>query len=205
MFYLTDSFVILSSLLLFILPVALGNGAVLVRAGKGIEYPDVEVCPLPVSSPKVLCDDAPSSRFAVLWKSRSSVTGCRCGSVPTPWQTSVSRCAVISLISLCLIEGKPPLWQLRAWSTVNLLPQAQWEGTCVLVAIHSVGRVRRGMHPCGVRSHVLGWVVWRASLKRPFLLKSSSILEGLQGVFLKFLMPLIFRIVFAGIELIFFL
>ena len=57
MFYLTDSFIILSSLLLFILPVALGNGAVLVRAGKGIEYPDVEVCPLPVSSPKVLCDD----------------------------------------------------------------------------------------------------------------------------------------------------
>ena len=57
MFYLTDSFVILSSLLLFILPVALGYGAVLVRAGKGIEYPDVEVCPLPVSSPKVLCDD----------------------------------------------------------------------------------------------------------------------------------------------------
>ena len=46
-----------SSLLLFILPVALGNGAVLVGAGKGIEYPDVEVCPLPVSSPKVLCDD----------------------------------------------------------------------------------------------------------------------------------------------------
>ena len=108
-------FVILSSLLLFILPVALGNGAVLVRAGKGIEYPDVKVCPLPVSSPKVLCDDvkaaatmsrrASSLRFAVLWKSRSSVTGCRCGSVPTPWQTSVSRCAVISLISLCLIKG----------------------------------------------------------------------------------------------------
>ena len=75
----------------------------------------------------------------------------------------------------------------------------------VLVAIHSVGRVCRGMHPCGVRSHVLGWVVWRASLKHPFLLKSSSIFEGLQGVFLKFLMPLIFRIVFAGIELIFLL
>ena len=37
-FYLTDSFVILSSLLLFFLPVALGYGAVLVRAGKGIEY-----------------------------------------------------------------------------------------------------------------------------------------------------------------------
>ena len=114
MFYLTDSFVILSSLLLLILPVALGNGAVLVGAGKGIEYPDVEVCPLPLSSPKVLSDDvkaAPSSRFAVLWKSRSSVTGCRCGSVPTPWQTFVSRCAVISLISLCLIEGKLPLWQ----------------------------------------------------------------------------------------------
>ena len=31
-FYLTDSFVILSFLLLFILPVALGNGAVLVGA-----------------------------------------------------------------------------------------------------------------------------------------------------------------------------
>ena len=57
MFYLTDSFVILFSLLLFILPVALGNGAVLLGAGKGIENRDVEVCPLPVSFPKVLCDD----------------------------------------------------------------------------------------------------------------------------------------------------
>ena len=55
--YLTDSLVILPPLLLLILPVALGNGAVLVRAGKGIECLDVKVCPLPISSPKVHCDD----------------------------------------------------------------------------------------------------------------------------------------------------
>ena len=72
----------------------------------------------------------------------------------------------------------------------------------VLVAIHSVGRVHFGMHSCGVRSHVLGWVVSRARLKRLFPLKSSSIFKELQGVFRKFLMLLFGRIV-SGIELFF--
>ena len=36
----------------------------------------------------------------------------------------------MSRISLCLIEGKPPLGQLRACSTVNLTPQTQWAGKC---------------------------------------------------------------------------
>ena len=107
----------------------------------------------------------PSSRFAVLWKSRSSVTGCRCGSVPTPWQTSVSRCAVISLISLCLIEGKPPLLQLRAWSTVNLLQQAQWEGRCFGCCWKLCGAkdVLLGMCCCIVRPSR------KSSFRSPFL------------------------------------
>ena len=74
-------------------------------------------CPsFPQKSSATMSKRTPSSRFATLWESRSSVTGCRCGSVPTPCQTSVSRWAVISLILLCLIEEKPPQWQLIPWS-----------------------------------------------------------------------------------------
>ena len=56
-FHIALLLLVVGLFLLFTLPVALGNGAVLVGAGKGIEYTDVEVCPLPVSSPKVLYDD----------------------------------------------------------------------------------------------------------------------------------------------------
>ena len=51
---------------------------------------------------------APSSMLAVLLVSLSSVTGCSTGSVPTLWQMSLMRCALISLISLWQIDGKPP-------------------------------------------------------------------------------------------------
>ena len=55
----------------------------------------------------------------------SPVIGCNSGSVQTSLQTSVSRLAVRSLISLCLIEGKPPLGLERTCSTENLAPVAQ--------------------------------------------------------------------------------
>ena len=71
---------------------------------------------------------APSSRLAVLCSNCSPVTGCRLGSVPTPWHTSLSRFAVMLRISLCRIEGKPPLEQLSACSMVKCWPQTQWEG-----------------------------------------------------------------------------
>ena len=43
-------------------------------------------------------------------------------------QTSESRLAVVSRISLCLIEGNPPLGHDRTWSTEKILPQAQVVG-----------------------------------------------------------------------------
>ena len=43
-------------------------------------------------------------------------------------QTSESRLAVMLRISLCLIEGNPPLGYDRAWSTEKFLPQAKVVG-----------------------------------------------------------------------------
>ena len=51
----------------------------------------------------------------------SPVMGCRGGSVDTLWHTSDKRAAVKSLISLCLIDGYPPLGHDSACSTVNSL------------------------------------------------------------------------------------
>ena len=72
---------------------------------------------------------APSSLFADLCASLSPVTGCKQGSVPTPWHISVKNSAVISLISLCRIEGKPPQEQLKACSIVNFWSHTQREGS----------------------------------------------------------------------------
>ena len=44
----------------------------------------------------------------------SPESGCRCGSIETLWQTSERSEAVMSLTSLCLIEGKPPVGQDKA-------------------------------------------------------------------------------------------
>ena len=46
----------------------------------------------------------------------------------TSWHTSVRRVAVRFFISLCLIEGKPPLAQDRACSTEKVEPQAHLTG-----------------------------------------------------------------------------
>ena len=44
------------------------------------------------------------------------------GSVVTlAWQTSVSNMTIMSLTSLCLTAGKPPVLQVRACSTLNVL------------------------------------------------------------------------------------
>ena len=48
----------------------------------------------------------------------------------TSLQTSESRLAVMSRISLCLIEGNLPLGHDNAWSTEKFLPQAQVVGVC---------------------------------------------------------------------------
>ena len=73
---------------------------------------------------------APSSLLADLCASLSPVTGCRQDSVPTPWHTSVKHSAMISLILLCRVEGKPPWEQLRACSIGNFWSQTRREGSC---------------------------------------------------------------------------
>ena len=49
----------------------------------------------------------------------SPESGCRLGSVVTAWQTSVNNMAIMSLTSLCLTAGNPPVLQVKACSTLN--------------------------------------------------------------------------------------
>ncbi len=78
------------------------------------------------------------------------VRGCKTGSMDTLGQVSLSNCAVKSLISLCLRAGKPPRGQLRAWSTVKMLPQ-----------IHSAAK-HDGRHPYRKQIASLKAPLWRA-------------------------------------------
>ena len=55
--------------------------------------------------------------------------GCKVGSICTSLHTSVSKEAVKSRISLCLMVGKPPLGQGKAYSIENLMPQGQLLGS----------------------------------------------------------------------------
>ena len=71
-----------------------------------------------------------SSLFAVLCSNFSPVMGCKFGSIPMPWQIPLIRLAVMLRISLCRIEGNPPLEQLSAYSMEKCWPQTQWEGIC---------------------------------------------------------------------------
>ena len=89
---------------------------------------------------------APSVVIADRPDSTSLDTSCRSGSTWTSWHTSVSRFAVMSLISLCRMEGNPPRGQESTCSTVKLAPHSQLEG------------VRGGAHP---------YLKARASTKAP--------------------------------------
>ena len=71
---------------------------------------------------------ASSCELAVAPDSWSGVVGCRFSSMHTSLHTSVRRLAVRSRISLCLMEGKPPLAYESARSTVKLLPQSHFDG-----------------------------------------------------------------------------
>ena len=71
---------------------------------------------------------APSSLLAVLSLNRSVVTCCRVGSIQTLLQTSLRYSAVMSLSSLCLIDGNPPHGQIIAWSMPKDLPQTHEDG-----------------------------------------------------------------------------
>ena len=49
-------------------------------------------------------------------------------------QISVSKLVVMSLISLCRMEGKPPLEHDKACSTENFVPQTQAEGLMMVAS-----------------------------------------------------------------------
>ena len=68
---------------------------------------------------------APSSVFAERAVILSPLSGWSGGSVATLLQTSVRSEAVMSWISLWRMVGKPSIWQIMAWSTVNWAPQLQ--------------------------------------------------------------------------------
>ena len=64
-------------------------------------------------------------------------------------ETSVSSVAVMSLISLCLMEGNLPLAHESTCSTLNCLPQSQVEG--MLFSNQPYLRAQhRGRQPCAV-------------------------------------------------------
>ena len=64
--------------------------------------------------------------------------------------TSVSSLAVRSLMSLCLIEGRAPVGQLKACSTEKLQPHTQCEG------------IRVGFQPYRRHNASLKDPLWRA-------------------------------------------
>ena len=66
--------------------------------------------------------------------------------------TSVSNLAVRSLMSLCLIEGRAPVGQLKAYSTEKLQPHTQCEG------------IRVGFQPYWRHNASLKDPLWRAKL-----------------------------------------
>ena len=78
---------------------------------------------------------APSVVIADCPDNSSLVILCNSGSTRTSLQTSVNKFAVISLTSLCRIEGKPPREPESTCSIVKSAPHSQVE------------RIREGIHP----------------------------------------------------------
>ena len=104
-----------------------------VGGGMRIENSDIKICSFnrPPQKPlAAMSRCAPSWALEVAPMRTSPVIGCRSGSMQTSLQTSVRRLAVRSLISLCLMDGKPPFGQDRACSTKNLAPHPHVDGVC---------------------------------------------------------------------------
>ena len=132
MFDLAHLLIILPSLFLLVLAIYRWEGTMMIWLGARIEYPYItKLMPFQIfpQNPYIATSSrAPSSVMAERWDKDSPESGCKWGSVVTPWQTSVNSVAVISLTSLCLTAGKPPVLQVRACSTLNGCPQLQWDG-----------------------------------------------------------------------------
>ena len=113
---------------------------------------------------------APSWVLAERWDRDSPESGCKWGSVVTPWQascSSVSNVAVISqlLTSLCLTAGKPPALHVSACSTLNGCPLLQWDGEFLRSLWIVRDEENRWQHQ---RSGAPGHAVIQATISVPF-------------------------------------
>ena len=93
-----------------------------------VENSHIKVRALKPSAPEPIAAMSSLAPSSTLPMSCSPLMGWRSGSIRTSLQTSESRLAVMSRISLRLIEGNPPLEHDKAWSTEKFLPQAQVVG-----------------------------------------------------------------------------
>ena len=102
------------------------------------------------------------------------------GLMVTSWHTSVRRVAVRFLISLCLIDGKPPFAQERACSTEEEEPQAHLVGSLSGVQPYRNARASWkaplcSAKPCSERGRTVSHV------DEPFLLAKLTALCRLAG------------------------
>ena len=136
-----------------------------IRGGEGVKYSHVKgLLKLPPQTPLADTSNlAPSWLLAEAPLSWSGVTGCKSGSTHTSLHTSVSRESVMSWISLCLRDGKPPFAQESACSTLNLLPHSHLEGRRDGVQPYHTVRASWkadlcNVNPCSVRSRTVSQV-----------------------------------------------
>ena len=118
---------------LFPLVLSVAGGRCLIPVGGGVGVEDSYIknvfSNLPPHTPFAeMSSLAPSCELAVAPDSWSGVVGCRFGLMHTSLHTSVRRLAMRSRISLCLMQGKPPLAHESACPTVKLLPQSHLDG-----------------------------------------------------------------------------
>ena len=112
-----------------------------------VENTNIKLCYFKPSSPEPIGCNVKTCTIWVLEVApvrASLVIGCRSDSMQTSPHTSVSRLAVRSLISLCLMDGKPPFGQDRACSTENLAPHPHVDGMCKGCQLYRRGTVSIG-------------------------------------------------------------
>ena len=183
MLYFSHSLLICTLLFLLISSVALNQSGAAVTRCVWVKYPDIKKRSRPQKFSATMSRRAPSSLLAVLCLSCSSSSGCRGGSIPTPWHVSVRSCAVMSRSSLCLIEGRPPQAQLRAFSMVYCLPQTQFDGRCG--GRHPYLRLRASLKSPLCRAKPCSAIGRDESqLDAPFSLEASRALCWLWGILL---------------------
>ena len=129
---LPNSLIVCSSLLLlmFLVAVSWGSMAVTGRMGLKTLTSKKASCRLSPKKPCALMSSLASSCLLTVRIAKvSPERGCNPGSIPTLGHTSVRSFAERSLISLCLRKLNPPRLQVRACSTVKLLPLTHFSGS----------------------------------------------------------------------------